>query len=322
MAVRVFARDGYVLGRWLRRTLRVAGVVERVNRLEAQSERQLFLLGQEASRTVRALPDGIPLRRAEFSVFSQFGDDGIIQYLLSAVPVPDDRFVEFGVEDYTEATTRFLLQHDNWRGLVMDGDADNVAMIRRAGWYGRHELNALQAWVTAENVNDLLTGAGVIGPIGLLHIDIDGNELHVWNAMTVVDPAIVILEYNAVLGPEHALVIPYHPAFDRRTAHSSWLYFGASLRALVEACAPRGYAFVGCNGAGNNAYFVKREHLGRVREVTIDEGFVMSRFRESRDAEGHPTFVGGTDRLALIRDARYLDLDQDAVRTVADIFGI
>jgi len=311
-----------MFGTMVRRWTRTEEMGGRLDRVERQLEIQLLLLGKQLNHTVRNLPDGSPLQDAEFKVFSQFGDDGIIQFLLSAVPVSRPWFVEFGVEDYREATTRFLLQNDNWCGLVMDGSAENVASIKRSPWYAQHELTAKAAWVTAENINELLTEAGFTGPLGLLHIDVDGNELHLWNALEVADPDIVILEYNAILGPDHALTIPYDPAFDRRTAHSTWLYFGASLRALVEACARRGYGFVGCNSAGNNAYFVRRTLLGRVREVSIAEGFVMSRFRESRGPGGQMSFLTGGDRLAAIRDARYIDLERDEVRSVGDIFGL
>src|SRR5436309_8282853 len=51
----------------------------------------------------------------EFKVFSQFGDDGIIQYLISVLDIPSKVFIEFGVEDYRESNTRFLLVNNNWR---------------------------------------------------------------------------------------------------------------------------------------------------------------------------------------------------------------
>jgi len=311
-----------MFGKSIRRWARTEDILSRLEQLQRQVEEQLLLAGKQLSHTVKGLPDGSPLRDAEFKVFSQFGDDGIIQFLLSAVPVSSDRFVEFGVEDYRQATTRFLMQNDNWRGLVMDSSAENIGAITRSYWYANHELTTRTAWVTAENINGLLTEAGFSGPLGILHIDVDGNDLHVWNALDVADPDIVILEYNAILGPDHALTVPYDPAFDRRVAHSTWLYFGASLKALADACTVRGYALVGCNSAGNNAYFVRRGLLGRVREVSIAEGFVMSRFRESRDPEGNLSFAMGADRLAAVRDAQYLDLDRDEIRTVAEIFGI
>ena len=56
----------------------------------------------------------------EFQIFSQFGDDGIIQYLISNIKNIERKFVEFGVENYEEANTRLLLEKDNWSGLIID----------------------------------------------------------------------------------------------------------------------------------------------------------------------------------------------------------
>lgn len=66
----------------------------------------------------------------EFSVFSQFGDDGIIQYLINNIDIRHQKFIEFGVENYTESNTRFLLINNNWKGLVIDGNKSNINYIK------------------------------------------------------------------------------------------------------------------------------------------------------------------------------------------------
>jgi hypothetical protein len=59
----------------------------------------------------------------EFRVFSQFGDDGIIQYLIDNLEIKKNerKFIEIGVGDYSESNTRFLLMKDYWEGLILDG---------------------------------------------------------------------------------------------------------------------------------------------------------------------------------------------------------
>jgi hypothetical protein len=61
------------------------------------------------------------IKKSEFKIFSQWGDDGIINFLVGYLDIKDKRFVEFGVENYTECNTKFLLMTQNWRGLIMDG---------------------------------------------------------------------------------------------------------------------------------------------------------------------------------------------------------
>lgn len=259
------------------------------------------------------------IREAEFGVFSQFGDDGIIQYLIREAAPESRTFIEFGVEDYTEANTRFLLTNDNWRGLVMDGSEANVRAIRQSELYWRHDLTAARAFVTAENVNDLFAAHGFAGELGLLSIDIDGNDYWVWRAVEVVRPAVVVVEYNSVFGARRAVTVPYDPAFRRTAAHHSNLYFGCSLRALDLLARRKGYAFVGSNGAGNNAYFVRRDKIGKIPTPTVEEGYVESRFRESRDREGRLTFLAGEARRRAVGDLQVFDVEEERLVFVREL---
>ena len=61
------------------------------------------------ARTNNTKMDIDDIKDAEYKVFSQFGDDGIIQYLISTLNIKNETFIEFGVEDYRESNTRYLL---------------------------------------------------------------------------------------------------------------------------------------------------------------------------------------------------------------------
>src|SRR5947207_14439847 len=165
----------------------VAAASNQIPRLLREVQTNNLLLGKVVANQVKALGPGRELREVEFQVFSQWGDDGIIQYLIHNVPIASDAFVEFGVEDYSEANTRFLLLNDNWRGLIMDAGTDNMARVQREDLYWRHELTAICEFISRENINGLISGAGFKGPIGLLSIDIDGNDYWVWEAIDVVN---------------------------------------------------------------------------------------------------------------------------------------
>jgi hypothetical protein len=256
---------------------------------------------------------------AEFRVFSQFGDDGIIQYLINHIQPRYRTFVEFGVENYTEANTKFLLQNDNWSGLVMDGSVESMQGLRKDPIYWRHELTAVGAFIDRDNINDLISNNGFRGEIGLLSVDIDGNDYWVWEHIHCVNPTIVIAEYNAVFGDKDAVSIPYNPKFVRNQAHSSLLYWGCSLGALVHLANLKGYAFVGCNSNGNNSYFIRRDQLGKLQELTTEQGFVDSKFREARDLDGRLSFVSGPDRRKLIADMPVIDVTTGRSVKIADL---
>ena len=266
-------------------------------RLDAMDRRLRDLqqaVGRVEGRQVDAadaagLTDPADLHAHEFKVASQWGEDGILRHLCRAVPVPRKLFVEFGVENYEEANTRFLLADQNWSGLVLDGDEANVEQIRRSRIYWMHNLKAASAFVTAETIDGLLRANGVEGEIGLYSVDVDGMDHWIWRATTAVSPAIVAIEYNHRYGPDDAVVVPYDPAFDRRKADPSLCYYGASLAALVKLADAKGYGLVGCNSNGLNAFFVRRDLLAKsagVREVACADGFVAGRFSEFHEADG------------------------------------
>jgi hypothetical protein len=282
----------------------------------ADMERLQMAIGRHESRIVKAARYG-RLCDAEFRVHSQFGEDGIVQYLISRVPIEHDTFVEFGVEDYRESNTRFLLCNDNWRGLILDGGTRHIDFVRSnpLGW--RHNIDARSLFVTRDNINGALTEAGMSGDIGLLSIDIDGNDYWVLDAIDVVSPRILIVEYNSTFGPDAAVSVPYDPRFDRTKTHYSNLYWGASLAALCLAADRKGLAFVGSNRAGNNAFFVRRDVLGDLVTLTPQEGWVDSRFRDSRDPGGNLTYiVGRAARIAAIADQPLIEVATGAITTV------
>lgn len=272
----------------------------RLRAVEQQCTRMQEALGRIENRQLER-DSPAQISAAEFKVFSQWGEDGIIQYLLRHVPIPRKIFVEFGVENYTEANTRFLLVNDNWTGLVIDGSRQNIEHIKGDDIYWRYNLKAEHAFVSRENINDLIRRNGIIGEIGILSIDIDGNDYWVWEAIDVIKPSVVIVEYNHRFGPERAVTIPYNADFQRSKAHHSNIYYGASLAALCILGRRKGYAFVGCNSAGNNAFFVRSEMKPEIlAEIKPVEGFVGAKFRESRDSTGKLAFLNEAQEAAIL----------------------
>jgi hypothetical protein len=253
---------------------------------------------------------------AEFKVSSQWGEDGIIEHLVQNVPIDRKIFVEFGVQDYREANTRFLLMNRNWSGLVMDGSPTNIAVIKQDPIYWRYNLKAASAFVTRENINDAIREQGIAGDIGLLSVDIDGNDYFVWDAIDCISSRIVVAEYNSLFGADAAVSVPYNPNFFRTKAHYSNLYWGCSLSALAHVGDKKGYELVGCNTAGNNAFFVRRDVLGSLPTVDPGNSFQRAQFRESRAEDGSLSFLDRERARNLVRDLPLFDVKTGAMTTV------
>jgi hypothetical protein len=279
-------------------------------RMIANFDRRICAI-QEALGRIEArqnCDDSNCLSDHEFKVYSQWGEDGIIDYLTRKVEIKKNMFVEFGVENYLESNTRFLLVNKNWSGLVIDGNPENVSFIKSDPIYWRQDLKADCAFITKENINELLISNGVAGDIGLLSIDIDGNDYWVWQEIEVILPRIVVIEYNFRFGTDKALVVPYDPNFVRQKAHYSMVYFGASLKALVNLGKKKGYSFVGCNKNGVNAFFVRTDIVKDLRVLTTEEGYVAGNFREARNQDGHLSFMNYQEEKSILKNLPLIEV--------------
>lgn len=276
--------------------------VSRAIPFQAQMDVIALLAGETAACHVRELERLRILCDAEFRVSSQWGEDGIVEWLVHQLGNIPETYVEFGVENYRESNTRFLLQHRNWRGLVIDGSQEHIDFIRRDPISWRHDLTAIASFITRDNINAIISDAGFAGDLGILSIDIDGVDYWVWEAINCVNPLIIIVEYNSVFGDMLPLTVPYAPGFIRKHAHYSNLYYGLSIRAAQQLASERGYTLVGTNRAGSNAFFVRNDRADEIlKRIDIVQDR-PSRFRESRGSGSELSFVSPLRRIAVVTD--------------------
>lgn len=275
------------------------------NELLIESEKQKLLLGKMLSHQIKniELTGGVnSLHSTEFSVFSQFGDDGIIQWLVNNLDIQNKTFVEFGVEDFSESNTRFLMMNDNWSGFVMDGNDENINSLRNSYYYWRYDLKSKAIFIDKDNINSLIMEQGFKEDVGLLHIDLDGNDYYILDQINVISPTILILEYNSLFGIDRPISVPYDEKFYRTNSHYSNLFWGASLKSLYDLAVSKGYSFIGCNSSGNNAYFIRNDKINeKIKVVDLADGFVSSKYRESRDKNGYLTYLSKSEARELLR---------------------
>jgi hypothetical protein len=152
----------------------------------------------------------------------------------------------------------------------------------------------IERHVTREGIDDLLVDAVGGGEIDLLSIDIDGNDLWVWEAVEGVRPRIVVVEYNGTFGPERSVSVPYDPDFDRMARHPSGWYHGASITALARVGARKGYVLAGCDSNGVNAFFVREDcAAGAVPEAAPERAWRPVRERGPRSSDEQLAVIAG-----------------------------
>lgn len=280
------------------------------------------LLAAQQLAAINSARTGIAsLDEVAFQVFSQRGEDGVIQYICSKIAIPDKTFVEFGVENYTEANTRLLL-FNNWRGLVMDGSKLNIRFIKKDFIYWKYDITAVQSFITAANINPLISSYTNNSDIGLLSIDIDGNDYWVWDAITTIQPCIIVCEYNSAFGNTNAVSIPYDPSFSKTKAHYSNLYYGASLPALCYLADKKGYDFIGTTSAGVNAFFVRKDVSAPFIKYNAQTGFHESANRDSRNKKGENNFLPHQQRLQAIKELPVVDVITGTTHLIKELYKL
>jgi hypothetical protein len=230
-------------------------------------------------------------------IYSQCDEDGIISEIFSKLG-GGKTFIEIGCGDGRENNTHALLL-SGWKGVWVDASAEHIAYIEsQLGGRSFRCLLVDQQFVTVKNIADLLHRYRAFlgsGDIDFLSIDIDGNDLHVLErSLTVLEPRVLCVEYNAKFPPPLSLSIRYKP-------EHAWAgddYQGCSLGSLVETLGPK-YTLLTCSMSGANAFFVRNEFAERFKIYPPADVFQPLRLHLTFLASGHPPSLKWLrDRLA------------------------
>lgn len=198
------------------------------------------------------------LSDASFDIFTYHGEDGIITYLLHQLKDVPPVFVDAGAGNCIVGNCSTLAIHFGWKGLFIDKDHSQIATGKRfyrkiAG--GNEGIHFISEEITPENINSIIVHTGIKGEVGLLSIDIDGNDYWVWKAIHIIQPRIVVIEAKVEFGLQD-VIVPYGPNNHRSV---NIQYNGASVEALRKLGQEKGYKLVGANRQGYNLFFVKKD---------------------------------------------------------------
>ena len=275
---------------------------------DEEIQKELILKAKVLSLKNKNLKKIKDLSVVEFQVYSQWGEDGIIDWLISKFPQIPKNFLEIGTQDYKESNTRFLLINRNWDGFLIEGDKGDVQKIKSQRIYWKHNLKIRNKFITKDNINDVVRKFNVPKKLGLLSLDIDGVDYWVLKELSTLNPSIVICEYNSLFGEKKSITVPYKENFIRSKEHYSNLYYGASIQAFIDIMKTKNYFLIGTNTAGNNAFFVRKDLWKVLNKMILNKKIFMSKFRESRDQKGNLSFLDKRESLNLIRNKHVIDL--------------
>lgn len=236
----------------------------------------LTTLKNSISRTPMAAPFIFVKHALKGRGRSQSDEMEIIDRLASTYNVPRT-FIEFGFSGWEFNCIKIA---EYWEGLLIDGDSDNTSI---AAHVFPKAVTAKQLWIILDSLDFVLT-CSASRRIGILSINVDGNDYWFLEKLIAVSPAIIVVEFNVLLGLL-PVTVPYDAAFDRTKRHESWGYYGASLAAMHDLCSRKGYSLISISKNGVNAFFVRNDLLaGDETILSLDEAFRCKRYPDGSPA--------------------------------------
>lgn len=197
---------------------------------------------------------------------SQSNESEIIDRLIRKYNVPK-LFVEFGFSGWEFNCIKLT---EDWEGLLLDGNRYNIKI---ANSIFNSRITAKNLWITLDSLDFVFDYLNKKNGLGILSIDVDGNDYWFLEKLVITKPAIIVAEFNLAFGLL-PISVPYDFAFDRTVNHESWTYYGASLSAINHLCSLHGYSLLEVSQNGVNAFFVRDDLLSpNDQKLRLEDGY-------------------------------------------------
>lgn len=208
--------------------------------------------------TSRLAAETVQLASFERQVYSQGGEDGVIEKIFELIEPTQRYAVEFGAGDGLHGSNVRRLYEQGWRGLQIEGNPTAFKLLEENTKMFPGVVN-LNAWIWPGNIEHLFEMVGVPPDLDFLVIDIDSNDYWIWKVIHDFRPKLVQIEYNAAFAPPESAVVRYHPM----NHPDSTDYYGASIQALYDLGKKKGYELVHASSNGVNLFFVEEQYFAR-----------------------------------------------------------
>lgn len=264
------------------------------------------------------------LNNLDYKVYSQNGEDGILDYFLSCLNIDKPKFVEIGIGDYSECNSRFIFERTSPKGLVIDCIENLKKKVSKNVKLWKGDLKIINEKINSNNIIEILNNNSFLDELDLFSLDIDSTDYWVLKKMPNNFSKIAIIEYNSVFGPDLKITVPNIDNFNRNEYHFSNLCFGASLRAIIDLMEEKNFKFVGTNLARCNAFFILEKYLDKINVEIPNKNNLSnhtdSNIRESRDQSGKLNYISGDERIKSIYECDIVDLNDNKIKKIKSFF--
>lgn len=231
------------------------------------------------------------LLESGFRVYSQNDEDGILLRIFAQIGHTNKWVIEIGSNcngsdiGIPENLSTNLIVNHGWSGLIFEIDAIECQKMQYffarnlatkhfhwadQGMNKYYSPRIFQGEINNDNINAVIKDALEEKEPDLLIIDIDGGDYEVIQAMTIVNPRVLVVEFEKRFRDTFSVIQSENNSYGK-----SWTQSGAaSLPAWIGLLSERGYILVAINLSGFNAFFVRSDVAGdRLLPLSALEAF-------------------------------------------------
>lgn len=241
------------------------------------------------------------LNQIGFRIFSQNDEDGLLLYIFTMIGTINKLFVEIGANTddspigIPENNTTNLVVYHSWNGLIIDANPTSVDELiyffakckntKHFHWQNRKsrcndESNYINPmiknkFITSANINAYLAENKIPDEIDLLSIDVDGVDYHIWEALNVTSPRLVVIEFNQRTNFFETYIPPNTSNSEdcvQLFSSEEKIGNGCSLKALILLAKEKNYRLIAVSSSGFNAFFMRNDiGNGLFKELTEEQ---------------------------------------------------
>lgn len=289
-------------------------LVESLYHSSSRDQENKYLLGVATIKSQRSCyPNLSDIRQAEVRVFSQNGEDGILDFIFERLRLIKPNILEIGVGDFSECNSKFA---NFFRGSGVYLVDSNQGLDQINNRYRSRKINSRFffeiIWIDAANAKEVFNRAKAkLDTIDVLSIDIDGNDFWVLQQIPLDELQVIVVEYNPSLSDTKPITVAYDANFDRTTKHYSWKYYGATLEAFQNFLQGKGFHLIGATSQGTNAFFIKSDFESLFRDVIKSASeYKNLDSREARSRDGTLSYIDIHNEREMLKTLPYVEVEK------------
>ena len=202
------------------------------------------------------------------NIYSQNGEDGIIEYIFNTIGIENGNFIEFGAWDGIHLSNTYNLFKKGWGGIYIEGDSNKYnKLVYNFNSFDRITcLNKMVGFKDNDNL-DLIVDESLHNKkeFDFVSIDVDGLDFFIFENFNKYLPKVVCIEVNAGHSPL------YNELIEEKYAKNN---IGQSLQIINNAAIKKDYFPLCYTG---NLFLIKNEYkhlfnsdIKDLKEIYID----------------------------------------------------